>query len=116
MYSSEDFERFYFQYQTDSLPHGESIQSFCNRNKVPYNVFYKWYRDTRKKVVEVTVDGRPQEQVSKVQVLDSSPAQETAESVRIWVDLRLSNGLRITKKNLSYQSLVQLIEKLEGLC
>lgn len=38
MYNSEDFERFYFQYQTDSLPHGESILSFCNRNKVPYNV------------------------------------------------------------------------------
>ena len=28
MYSSEDLERFYFQYQTDALPHGESLQSF----------------------------------------------------------------------------------------
>ena len=23
MYSSEDLERFYFQYQTEALPHGE---------------------------------------------------------------------------------------------
>ena len=28
MYSSEDLERFYFQYQTEALPHGESLQSF----------------------------------------------------------------------------------------
>ena len=48
MYSSEDLERFYFQYQTEALPHGESLQSFCVKNKVPYNIFQKWYRDTRK--------------------------------------------------------------------
>ena len=34
MYSSEDLERFYFQYQTEALPHGESLQSFCVKNKV----------------------------------------------------------------------------------
>ena len=38
MYSSEDLERFYFQYQTEALPHGESLQSFCLQNKVPYNI------------------------------------------------------------------------------
>ena len=31
MYSSEDedLERFYFQYQTEALSHGEFLQSFC---------------------------------------------------------------------------------------
>ena len=62
MYSSEDLERFYFQYQTEALPHGESIQSFCVKNKVPYNIFSKWYKETRKQIVEVTVDGRPSEE------------------------------------------------------
>ena len=28
MYSSEDLERFCFQYQTEALPHGESLQVF----------------------------------------------------------------------------------------
>ena len=60
MYSSEDLERFYFQYQTEALPHGESLQSFCVKNKVPYNIFQKWFKDTRKKVVEVQVDGAPE--------------------------------------------------------
>ena len=32
MYSSEDLERFYFQYQTEALPRGESLQSFCVKN------------------------------------------------------------------------------------
>ena len=63
MYSSEDlerfYERFYFQYQTEALPCGESIQSFCVKNKVPYNIFQKWFKDTRKKVVEVQVDCAP---------------------------------------------------------
>ena len=60
MYSSEDLGRFYFQYQTEALPRGESVQSFCARNKVPYNIYSKWYRDTRSWIVEVMVDGRPE--------------------------------------------------------
>lgn len=59
MYSNEDLERFYFQYQTEALPIGESIQAFCLRHKVPYNLFPRWYKDTRKKIVEVKVDGLP---------------------------------------------------------
>ena len=47
MYSSEDLERFYFQYKIEAVPRGESICDFCVRNKVPYNLFSKWYRDTR---------------------------------------------------------------------
>ena len=39
MYSSEDLERFYFQYQTEAMPNGISIEQFCSRNKVPYNIF-----------------------------------------------------------------------------
>ena len=38
MYSSEDLERFYFQYQTEAMPKGISIEQFCSRNKVPYNI------------------------------------------------------------------------------
>ena len=44
MYSSEDLERFYFQYQTEALPHGESLQSFCLKHKVPYNIFQNGIR------------------------------------------------------------------------
>lgn len=39
MLSSEDLERFYFQYQTEAVPLGMSVQTFCLRNNVPYNIF-----------------------------------------------------------------------------
>ena len=64
MYSSEDLERFYFQYQTLSVP-DRGFASWrippivlC-QEQIPYNIFQKWFKDTRKKVVEVQVDGAP---------------------------------------------------------
>lgn len=120
MYSSEDLERFYFQYQTEAMPKGISIGQFCSRNKVPYNIFYKWYKDTRNKIVEVEVDGLPtsdQEESKKESRSQEQSSIETKSScVRILVELRMTNGLHLSQKNLSYQELKQLIEKLEGLC
>ena len=120
MYSSEDLERFYFQYQSEALPHGESLQSFCVKNKVPYNIFQKWYKDTRKKVVEVQIDGAPvmaHDEKSKTGD-QPEPLSKSSNStpVRIWIDIRMSNGLHLSQKNLSYQDLVRMVEKLEGLC
>ena len=79
MYSSEDLERFYFQYQTEAMPKGISIEQFCSHNKVPYNIFYKWYKDTRNKIVEVKVEGLPasaqEEQKQEI------PSQEPSSTV-----------------------------------
>ena len=120
MYSSEDLERFYFQYQTEAMPKGISIEQFCSRNKVPYNIFYKWYKDTRNKIVEVKVDGLPTSTQEEPTVKSRSQEQSSTETkpsgVRILVELRMTNGLHISQKNLSYQELKRLIEKLEGLC
>ena len=120
MYSSEDLERFYFQYQTEALPRGESLQSFCAKNKVPYNIFQKWFKDTRKKVVEVQVDGAPEiahEEKTKTGDRPKPVSKGCNDNpVRIWIDVRISNGLHLSQKNLSYQDLVRMIEKLEGLC
>lgn len=39
MYSGEELERSYFQYQTETLPHGELVQSFCARkNPIIYSL------------------------------------------------------------------------------
>ena len=120
MYSSEDLERFYFQYQTEAMPTGVSIEQFCSRNKVPYNIFYKWYKDTRNKIVEVKVDGLPTsaQEDPKKEIPSQEPSSTVTKPscVRILVELRMTNGLHIFQKNLSYQELKRLIEKLEGLC
>lgn len=59
MFTNEDYERLLVKYTSQGIPAGESIQHFCDRMNVPYNLFNKWYRDTRHKVVKVKVDGMP---------------------------------------------------------
>ena len=77
-------------------------------------------KDTRNKIVEVKVEGLPAS--AQEEPKQESPSQEPSSTVtkpsgvRILVELRLTNGLHISQKNLSYQELKRLIEKLEGLC
>lgn len=54
MYSYNDFERLFVRYKAEAVPAGISIESFCHSNKVPYNLFSKWYKDTRHKIVPVS--------------------------------------------------------------
>lgn len=45
------------------------------------------------------------------------PSSEKSDNpVCIWVEVRMSTGLHLSQKNLSYLELVLMIEKLEGLC
>ena len=57
MYSDSDFERFYVGYMVEAMRRGALIQAYCKKNNVPYNLFDKWYTDTRLMVVPVTVKG-----------------------------------------------------------
>ena len=117
MYSSEDFERLFIRYKGEAYPRGESIQTFCHRNNVPYNLFEKWYKDTRHRVVEFAVDGRPSatEEERPAEVVPASKGT-IVKDVRILLDLHASNGLHLRQGDLSYVDLKRLVEKLEGLC
>ena len=121
MYSSSDFERLFIRYKAETMPEGESIQSFCSRNKVPYNLFHKWYKDTRHQIVPVHVEGHPEAESDSPTGVPSSPVPERkadTESVpvRIMIDIRMTNGMRIRQRDLTYPDLRNLISKLEGLC
>lgn len=118
MYSNSDFENFFLRYKSEAVTSKESIQSFCLRNNVPYNLFEKWYKDTCHKLVPVKVEGQPysgQPEHLDVKSQDLSPAFHQ-ESLRILVDIRMSNGIHIQQRNLSHAGLKQLVDKLEGLC
>lgn len=54
---------------------------------------------------EQNVESRPQEQ---------SSTETKSSCVRIFVESRMTNGLHLSQKNLSYQELKQLIEKIGG--
>lgn len=124
MYSSEDFENFYVRYKAEALPKGISIQSWCMKNKVSWNLFNKWYRDTRHRIVPVDVEGRPlEEEILKKdsETLESTspctePVTSSNDPVRIMIDIRMTNGMQIRQKNLSFERLKKLVENLEGLC
>lgn len=126
MYSSEDFERFYIRYKAEGLPRKLSIQEFCIRNKVPWNLFNKWYRDTRHKIVPVEVTDKPTADVEGVKPTVPAPGSVTDISAtvesdrnpepRIMVDIRMTTGLHIQQRNLNYHSLKRLVENLEVLC
>ena len=72
------------------------------------------------KGVEVQVDGAPEIAHEGKNKTGDRPKPVSRSSndnpVRIWIDIRISNGLHLSQKNLSYQDLVLMIEKLEDLC
>ena len=123
MYSYTDFERLFVHYKLEGVPVGVSIEQFCLSNKVPYNLFAKWYKDTRKKIIPVQVLGAPSPE-AEMQGIHSLLPKGTPEvairlssstGLRILVDIRMSNGVHISQKNLSYAGLKSLVEKLEGI-
>ena len=61
--------------------------------------FKKWYKDTSKKVVEVKIDGAlviANEEKDKISN-QPEPAQKSGGiPVRIWIDIRMSNGLHLS--------------------
>ena len=124
MYSYNDFERLFLRYKLEGIPAGVSIEKFCMSSQVPYNLFSKWYKDIRRKIVPVQVLGAPStesempESPSLIpeQKPESAPRLSSPAELRILVDIRMSNGVHLSQKNLSYEGLKSLVEKLEGLC
>ena len=78
-------------------------------NQVPYNLFSKWYKDTRKKIIPVLVLGAPSTESempeSPSPISEQKPESDSRLSchteLRILVDIRMSNGVHISQKNLS---------------
>lgn len=70
------------------------------------------------KIVAVQVAGAPSEENEESSMPVSLPpsSEKSDNPVRIWVEVRMSTGLHLSQKNLSYRELVRIIEKLEGLC
>lgn len=82
MFSSKDFEKCWFLYQSEGLPYNLSIEEYCLKQGVPVNEFNKWYKDTHKRIRPIQVDGIPSAE-SKVSSGDV-PVKE-ADSVRMAV-------------------------------
>ena len=61
------------------MPQGKSIQDFCLKNKVSYNLIHKWYKDTRHQIVLVQVEGESEPEANLRKRISSSPIPERKE-------------------------------------
>lgn len=59
MYSYNELECLFLRYKLEGVPNSIFIEQFCMSNQVLYNLFAKWYKDTRKKIFPVQVLGAP---------------------------------------------------------
>lgn len=100
------------------------LRNFVCPTKCLITYFFKWYKDTRKKIVPVQVLGAPSSESEMPESSSPIPEQKPESDsrlschteLRILVDIRMSNGVHISQKNLSYEGLKSLVEKLEVLC
>lgn len=113
MFSSKDFEKLWFLYQTEGVPEEVSISSFCEKNGVPYEEFDKWFRKTHQSVGRVEIENIPDDEPT---LKSSRRRGRKAEPDGIQVTIQTSDGLHLRKVGLNYQGLKTLVEKLEGLC
>lgn len=123
MYSNKDYEKLWQKYQTEGIAHNMTLQMFCSMNNVPYNSFEK-YLKTRRAMSDihlVNITDIPHEDVEQSDTQSVGPAakessRDSDAPVRILVNICMTNGIRITQRNLNYRGLKQLVEKLEVLC
>ena len=118
MISNSDLEKAWFLYKTEYEPQNISINDFCMRKGIPFREFNKWFRNTHKQVVPLEVEGMPEGSVVDHPQSDEKKESNTTSSRKsgIHVFIHTSDGLQIQKKGLTYQGLLSLVEKLEGLC
>lgn len=143
--SNDELERFWFQYKAECEPHGISLEQFCNTQKISYRAMDNWSRQIRSKVVPVEVEGKPtatpETAEPQAQTISETCAQGSryvscrhrngqtkarqkreadndgeSAPVRIMVTIKATNGLSVFQKNLSYEGLKLLVERLEGVC
>ena len=121
--SSKDLETLWQRYTVEAVPAGISVNQFFESNGVPYHVFEKWYKKKYQSpnVVECVVKGAPEstnvDQANAKQGTPTTSASPAEDAVVIkYVNLGLSNGMKIEHHNLSYSSLQSFISKLQALC
>ena len=127
MASSEDFKRILELYNQESKASGVSIVTFCQKNGIVYSQFERWYKNRHKvKVHAVDIvdrDGAIPVHETKLptvcgETVEVAEAQDVRESkpTLFTIQLKSTSGMYFQQKNIDYNSLKDLVEKLEVLC
>ena len=118
--NSKDIETLWKQYSEEGVNKGISVAQFFESNGVPYHTFEKWYKKkySREGIVDCVVKGTPD---ATIQVPDEdnreySRTEKNKEIYISYVNIGLSNGIKIDHHRLTYGELVCFINKLQALC
>ena len=131
MISNEQMEKLWWQYKNEGVAKNLSMQAFCPMHNVPYNAFEKYLKLRRHfsdvhhiTVTDIPALEEPEANMDQDQMVTApkgiipadGPLPEVKEKVRIMIHIRMSNGMQVSKKNMGYRDLHDLVEKLEALC
>lgn len=110
MATSSDFKRIWERYQEEGVPKSQSIVQFCQLNGIVYTQFEKWFKKYGGlKAEPVEIVGVPETSIS-----EKLPAPTTTTIKRL--EIVLSNGTLIARKEMDYPTLKSFIGRLEALC
>ena len=116
----KDIEALWKRYREEGVKQGISVAQFFESNGVPYHIFEKWYKKqhSQSNIVDCVVSGSSD---STLQVTDVSKSVVSSNDNRgdvyvSYVNIGLSNGIKIDYRRLSYGELVCFISKLQSLC
>ena len=126
MATSNDFQAIHKRYQEEGLPQGVSIIRFCQQNGIVYKQYERWLKNRRKVAIHpVSLTDVPKDIESGEEVLETS-TDELAEPVSVkplssspvLFNLRIvtNTGMLLQHRDLDYANLLNLIQRLEGLC
>ena len=127
MASSEDFKRILELYNQESKTNGISIVAFCQKNGIVYSQFERWYKKRHKvKVHAVDIvdrdgtipvqDTKLQDTCDKVVKVAESQDGPHANVTLFTIQIKSTSGMYFQQRNIDYNVLKDLVEKLEVLC
>ena len=118
--NSRAIETLWNRYSEEGVPKGISVAQFFESNGVPYRTFEKWYKKKSSStgIVERVVSESPEKALQAPDGVKtaSEAAEKRREAYVSYVNIGLSNGVRIEHRRLSYDELVCFINKLQSLC
>ena len=118
--NSKDIESLWKQYSDEGFKKGISVVQFFLFYVVPYNAFEKWYRKkfSNDGIVDCVLAGSPAGmiRVPEGAKQESSILEKRSDVYVSYVNIGLSNGIKVEHHRLSYGELVCFINKLQSLC
>ena len=114
--SSKDIEALWKRYSEEGANQKISVVQFFESNGVPYHAFEKWYKKhfSMPEVADCIVKGSPDIVIDdKPEITKSEKKNDVSIS---YVNIGMSNGIKIEHHRLSYGELVCFITKLQSLC